>query len=161
MATFTDAKENEWTVFIDVPTVKRLREQKLDLLGLFDDGFKAFESLVADPVKLVDTISMVCQEQIIERGMDETAFAKCLYGDALARAVDALVEGISDFFHDPKRRQAVKSVFRKAKEIEAAMLDQAALEIEAVDVAEAVKMLQTEFTAPYGNSADSSASTPA
>lgn len=146
MATFKDANNEEWTVFIDIPTVKRLREHDRDVLGLFDDGFKGFEKLVGDPVRLVDTISLICQEQIQDRKMDDVAFAKALYGDALARAVDALVEGVSDFFHDPKRRETIKAVFRKAKEVESAMYEQAAMEVESVSVPDIMKMLEQEST---------------
>ena len=78
MAKFTDAKNQEWSVFIDIPTVKFLRQHELDVLGLFDDGFAGFEKLVADPVKLVDTISLVCQKQIKEREMGEDDFAGAL-----------------------------------------------------------------------------------
>lgn len=148
MAKFTDANDQEWSVFIDIPTVKFLRQHELDVLGLFDDGFAGFEKLVADPVKLVDTISLVCQKQIQERDMDEDAFAGALYGDALGRAVDALVEGVTDFFHDPKRRETIQMAFRKAKEVESVMLDYAAEEIESMDVAEKAKLLQTEFSEP-------------
>lgn len=160
MAKFTDAKDQEWIIFIDIPTIKLLQKHDLDVLGLFDDGFKGLEKLVADPVRLVDTISLVCQEQIKEREMDEDGFAKALYGDALGRAVDALVEGITDFFHDPKRRATIKSVFRKAKEVEAAMFDQAELEIASLDVNETAKALQSEWAAPSTNSRDSSGSIP-
>jgi hypothetical protein len=158
MAKFTDANNQDWTVFIDIPTVKFLRQHELDVLGLFDDGFAGFEQLVADPVKLVDTISLVCQKQINERDMDADAFAGALYGDALGRAVDALVEGITDFFHDPKRRETIQAAFRKAREVESVMLDYAAEEIASMDVLEKAKLLQTEFSEPSTKSQDSSES---
>ncbi len=156
MATFKDAQDRDWKLFIDIPTVKRLREHDLDVLGLFDDGFTEFEKLVGAPVRLVDTISLICQDEINDRDMDETGFAKALYGDALGRAVDALVEGISDFFHDPKRRETIRAVFRKAKEVEAAMIEHAAMEVEAINVQEVAKLLETESTAPSGRSQDTS-----
>lgn len=155
MAKFIDAQDKEWRVQIDVPTIKLLREHDLDVLGLFDDGFKGLEQLLADPVRLVDTLSLVCQDQIRETGLDEVGFAKALYGDALARAVDALVEGVSDFFHDPKRRETIKTVFRKAKAVEQAMYDQAAREVGAVDVGEAAKQLASELGELSTNSQDS------
>jgi len=155
MAKFTDAENREWTIRIDIPTIKLLREHDLDVLGLFDEGFQGLEKLVSDPVRLVDTISLVCQDQIKELDMDADSFARALYGDALARAVDALVEGITDFFHDPKRRETIKTVFRKAKEIEKAMFDQAALEVEAVNVQDMAKQLASEFGALSSKSQDS------
>ncbi len=155
MAKFTDAENREWTIRIDIPTIKLLREHDLDVLGLFDEGFQGLEKLVSDPVRLVDTISLVCQDQIKELDMDADSFARALYGDALARAVDALVEGITDFFHDPKRRETIKTVFRKAKEIEKAMFDQAALEVEAVNVQDMAKQLATEFGELSSKSQDS------
>lgn len=157
MAKFTDAEGREWTVFIDIPTVKRLRQHDLDVLGLFDEGFSGFEKLLADPVRLVDTISLICQEQIKERDMDENGFARALYGDALSRAVDALVEGITSFFHDPKRRESLRTVFRKAKEVESMMYDQAAKEVDAINVQDAARALGTALSEQSMKSEDSSA----
>lgn len=156
MAKFTDANDLEWMVFIDIPTVKLLRQHDLDVLGLFDEGFTGLEKLLGDPVRLVDTISLICQDQIKEREMDEVKFAKSLWGDALQRAVDALIEGITDFFHDPKRRESIKAVFRKSRQLESMMYDQAAAQIEAMDLNEAMKALQTELSEQHTKSGASS-----
>lgn len=156
MAEFTDANDRKWEVFIDIPTVKKLREHDLDVLNFFSGNMEVFEEVVGDPMKLVDTLWVVCRKQIGERGMDEEDFARGLYGDVLMSAAEALVEGICDFFPDPKRRASLKAVFRKTKEAESVMMDNAMARVEEMSVEDLVKAMETEFTKTSGGSQDTS-----
>lgn len=156
MADFTDAQDRKWSVSIDVPTIKKLKQYDLDVLGMFDEGFKGFEQLVGDPVRLVDTLWVVCEDEASGRGIDEVAFAKAMVGDAISRAVNALVEGVCDFFPDPKRRATIREVFRKATEVEATLLEGAHAQIEALSVTELAEAMLTEFTEKSGDSPGSS-----
>ena len=154
MANFTDAQDRTWKVFIDIPIVKKLKEHDLDILNFFANNFEVFEAIVGDPVRLVDTLWLVCEDQVKERGMDEVGFAKALYGDALMSAAEALVEGVCDFFPDPKRRASLRAVFRKSKEAEEILLDNAIAQIEALDVSEMAKAMETESIENSGDSQD-------
>lgn len=154
MAKFTDANGKTWDVFIDIPTIKKLRENQLDVLNMFSGKMEVFEQIIGDPVKLVDTMWLVCERQIAERGMDEDSFARSLFGDALLSAADALVEGVCDFFPDPKRRATLRAVLRKSREAEGMMMDRAMAQIEAMDVSEMAKVLEIEFTKTSGESQD-------
>ena len=60
MANFTDAQDRKWDVFIDIPTVKKLKEHDLDVLNFFSNNFEIFEEIVGDPVRRVDTLWLVC-----------------------------------------------------------------------------------------------------
>lgn len=160
MANFTDAQNREWKVFIDIPTVKKLKERDLDILKMFDGGMEVFEKIVGDPIRLVDTLWLVCEEQIKERGLDEVGFAKSLYGDTLMGASEALVEGVCDFFPDPKRRAGIRLMLRKSKEAGEIMLDQALAEVEGLDVSKIAEAVASESTAKSGEQPDTSASTP-
>ena len=157
MAKFKDSDDREWTLFIDIPAVKELRKHDLDVLGMFDGGFEVFEKLVGDPVRLVDTLWVLCTEQVSNRGMDETAFAKALYGDALLRATNALIEAVCDFFPDPKRRATIMMVFRKIQEAEGILLDNAQTQVEGLNVSEIAKEMEKEYTEKSGDSEGSSA----
>jgi len=147
MANFTDAQDRTWSVFIDIPTVKKLKGHDLDILKMFDGEMEVFEKIVGDPVELVDTLWLVCEDQIKERGLDEIGFAKALHGDALMGAAEALVEGVCDFFPDPKRRAGIRQMLRKSKEAGEIMMDQALAQVEEMDpnqIAEAVLKDSTE-----------------
>lgn len=154
MAKFTDANGKTWDVFIDIPIIKKLRENQLDVLNMFSGKMEVFEQIIGDPVKLVDTMWLVCERQIAERGMDEDGFARSLFGDALLSAADALVEGVCDFFPDPKRRATLRAVLRKSREAEGMMMDRAMAQVEAMDVSEMAKVLEIEFTKTSGELQD-------
>lgn len=158
MASFTDANGNEWTVQIDIPTVKELKKQDLDVLAMFEGEMQVFEKVIGDPITLVDTLWIVCKEQT-DQG--ETAFAKALVGDALMRAAHALVEAVIDFFPDPKRRQALKEMFRKIKETEAILLDNVEREMAALGPDEMAEAIRNALGEKSGESQDSLESTPA
>lgn len=156
MAKFTDAQDREWSVFIDIPTVKKLRSHDLDVLNFFSGEMEVFQSVVGDPVRLVDTLWLICESQIEDRGMDEEDFARSLHGDSLMHAAEALVEGICDFFPDPKRRASIRMMFRKTKEAEDILMDGAMLQLETMDAKELAKRLETEYTEKFGESQASS-----
>lgn len=133
MATFKDENGREWMVRVDVPAVKRLREHGLDILGIFDDGFKPIAELADDPCRLVDSLWIVCQEQAEKDGIGEEAFARRLFGDAIGDALNALVEAVADFFPNPKRRDALKAALRKIREAEATMIEMGAAQVGDLD----------------------------
>lgn len=155
MANFTDAQDRQWSIFIDIPTVKKLKAHDLDILKMFDDGMEVFEKIVGDPVSLVDTLWLVCEDQIKERELDEVGFAKALYGDALMGASEALVEGVCDFFPDPKRRAGIRQMLRKSKEAGEIMLDQALAQVEGLDPNQIAEAVLSESTEKSGEQPDS------
>jgi len=161
MASFTDAQSREWQIFIDVPTVKKLKQHKLDILAIFTGKMEVFEQVIGDPIQLVDTLWIVCEDQIRERGIDEVGFAKALYGDALMNAAEALVEGVCTFFPNPKQRAALRALLRKSKEVGDLMIDQAMKQIEGMNLDDLAKALETEYTEKSSELLDSSVSTPA
>ena len=156
MANFTDAQDREWKIFIDILTVKKLKQHDLDILNMFEGGMEVFESIIGDPIRLVDTLWLICEDQVQERGMDETGFAKALYGDALLSAAEALVEGVCDFFPDPKRRATLKAVLRKSREASEILLDRAMAQVEGIDIEDMVKALESEYTEKSGEQPDTS-----
>lgn len=157
MRSFKDEMDRTWGVPVDVPTVKRLREQGLDILNIFDDGFKPMAELVRDPVLLVDTLWVICSDQAEKDGVDEESFAKGLLGDAIGRAVDALVESVADFFPNPKRREALRAALRKIRDAEEVMIGLGASQIETLNAEEVAKSVATELTGPSGKPPDTSA----
>ena len=104
------------------------------------DVQQVLERLMVDPILLCDVVYVVCKGQADAEGISDEDFARAMAGDTIARAKQALVEDLVDFFPDPKDRENLRAALAKfnamadrAKELIKAKLDSPALsrEIEA------------------------------
>lgn len=140
MSKFVDNCNREWLVSINVAAVRRLRDRiDVDLYRLADDGLKSLSDLLNDPCKLVDVIYVLCEAQAKERGITDEQFGEGLGGDSLNHASDAFVEGLVNFFPDPKARAALRKAVAKAKDLSEVLIREAEAEIEGVSVPELVQ----------------------
>ena len=117
MRTFRDNDGREWTVAINVGSMKRIR----DMAGVdvFGGGLPAFvEDVTANPVMLADVLYAVIQPQAEKREVTPELFAEAVAGDVIEHAADALLSELVDFF--PKaRREILKKILETSKEVEA------------------------------------------
>ena len=141
MSQFKDAQGREWTVRIDVNALRAVRDA-LDFDLLSKRGVEQLGDLAADPILLVATLYVLCKDQIAERELSEKVFAAALYGDAIAEAVDALLEGLIAFFPERQRR-ALMAVMARIDKVQATAMDkvEAALESGAMD-----QMIEDQIT---------------
>jgi hypothetical protein len=163
--TFTDNTGHEWTVSVNVASLKRVRDLVgVDLMELpsFDQASPAgslLHRLGSDPILLVDVLFATLKPQADERGVSDEQFAEALGGDALANATDALIIECVGFFRGGVRT-ALQTVLDKAKKADAILMEQlaAAVADPALDAAidEAVK----QAGSASGGAPASSASTP-
>jgi len=117
MGQFKDSTGRDWRIEINVATVKLVREiLKVDLLDL--DGGTLIKQLIDDPVLLVDVIYVVCQDQAIDSGVTDQQFGRAMSGDAIDRATQCLLEALTDFFPQHRRR-LLKTAVRRFEELEA------------------------------------------
>jgi hypothetical protein len=93
MTRFTDRHGREWGLTLTVGLVKTLRENGLDLNALLRSGEAMGDLLAADPEQLVAAMRHTV---VPPPGRDE--FEDGLDGDALHRAITALLEEAADFF---------------------------------------------------------------
>jgi len=115
MHTFKDANDKEWSVILDVNMTRQIRtELGVDLHKLDKDSVS---SLTSDDEKLVDVLSIICQEQIKKQGLDGAGFARCLIGGALDDSCDALMDELV-FISRRSRSQVVATAWEKAKAAE-------------------------------------------
>jgi hypothetical protein len=127
MPSFKDTNGKEWTVRIDAPKIREVRSIcSLDLAA--NDG-SAFQKLADDVVLLVDTLWVLCREQA--NGVTDVQFGQALVGDPLEAATKALIDGLLDFFPQPKR-----SLLRSLYENQQSMM------------AEGSKMVEEKITDP-------------
>jgi hypothetical protein len=135
MATFTDAAGETWTIEISVDEIRLLRKElKVDLLALLEDNGLLLRKLVADPILLVDVISILCTDQIKSRDLDERAFAKRLVGHGLEAALDCLIEAIANFT-PPRQGAVIRQMWAKTKELDHRAMDRLTTKLESPDLA--------------------------
>lgn len=104
---FTDAKNDEWTIVVNVGTAKAVRDAtEVDLLETARGSFEEVQRVTSDPYLFGSVLYALCETEIEERGLSETEFAeRFANADVIDAAATALLEAIIDFF--PRRSQPV------------------------------------------------------
>lgn len=124
MRTFTDVTGRPWTVTVTVDTIRRVRSlTSIDLLDVINGTL--IERLTNDPVLLCDVLYAVVKPEADAHSLSDIDFGRCLAGDVIEHATRALLEGLVDFFPNPRRR-----LLAKALETLAAWQDQAVTQAE-------------------------------
>jgi hypothetical protein len=133
MRNFIDSSGRVWVVDINVATVKRVKAlAQINLLEVVQGDL--IERLSTDPVLLADVLYAVCQPQALREQVSDEAFGQALAGDVIDRATTALLEGLIEFFPEPRRRLLEKATAKyrqvqtKALELLEANLDNPQLE---------------------------------
>ena len=133
MRNFIDSSGRVWVVDINVATVKRVKAlAQINLLEVVQGDL--IERLSTDPVLLADVLYAVCQPQALREQISDEAFGQALAGDVIDRATTALLEGLIEFFPEPRRRLLEKATAKyrqvqtKALELLEANLDNPQLE---------------------------------
>lgn len=102
---FTDEKQRQWSVFIGVSQLRKVREQtSFDGAGLLLQ--ETFQKL-NDPVLLVDVLWVLLESQANAKQISQEEFAEGFVGDAIERALDSLVGAVSDFLPSTQRAALV------------------------------------------------------
>lgn len=103
MQKYIDCLGRVWVVTIDVATIKRVRSLTgVNLLEIVEG--ELIERLSNDPVLLCDVLYAVLEPQAKTQNVSEEAFGQGLAGNAIADATTALLQGLIDFFPEPKSR---------------------------------------------------------
>lgn len=150
MRSFKDQAGKEWKISIDTGAVRMLRrELNVDLVDV-----PAFSELVGkDPVRLVEVLFQLCQDQASEAGISPDQFAKGFAGDALERGGEALMNELVDFFPSAQRG-TLRKVKETGRKLQTEILKTIDAKLDAIDPAEMVKNL-------LSTSGESSTSSPA
>lgn len=157
MKTFRDNAGREWLVEVNGTTAKRVRGLLgVNLFALVDDGFAGLGRLLADPIDFLDVLYVLCKPEADARGISDEDFGRAMGGDALGAASDAFLAEYTDFFPDRRKREALRKVLSKGREVGEILLARAEAELDALDVAS----LATRSNGSSTASPASSASTP-
>lgn len=139
LKTFTDTEGRQWTVAVNAWTVRRVYENANCLLtSLTDNDFRVLSELYSDPLLLVSVLWWICEDQALEAGVSQQEFAEAFSGDVIGVARDCLLEGITNFFDDPDRREslrlAIQAITRLGNRVAARAAKMATEQTEKMDV---------------------------
>lgn len=156
MKTFRDESGREWAIVIHVSAIKRVRELLgIDLYKLIDDGFKPLGELMADPVRLVDVLYVLCKREADERHVSDEQFGEAMYGETIERAGAAFLDEFAGFF-PPRVQAGLRKLIAETDKVRGHLLDDMDRRLAGIDAESEARSL----IASFGNSPDNSASTP-
>lgn len=150
MHTFRDNANREWAVEINTTAIKRVRGLiDLDLLSLIDDGFAGLGALLADPIRLVDTLYALCKPEADRLGISDEDFGRAMWGDAIGAGTDAFLAEFTDFFPDPRVRSALARMLASGRVIRDRVMERLGERIESLDLdSEARRLIGSSGAAP-------------
>jgi hypothetical protein len=112
MKVWKDAVGREWSLTLNVRTVKQVRDEiRIDLT----QTEKSLPLVMDDPVALGDILWVLCRKQAEERGINQDQFLEALKGEALDEARTQFVEEWVSFF--PPSETAKRYVIRQTLEM--------------------------------------------
>ncbi len=174
MSTFKDNAGRDWTVDVNVDSIKRVRKLvDVDLLTAVDGSL--FKRLGDDHVLLIDVIYALCKPAADAANVTDEDFGRAMGGDVIEHATDALLSSTIAFFPRAQREMLGKIV-AKMKQIDAkrgAVIDtqlsdesldeliDSALTEGAKNLSERIRQDLEKLTTSSGSLPESSASTPA
>lgn len=117
MARFVDAMGRDWSVEINVPAMRRVKELTGKHLGkLLENECALFSEITSDPILFADVLRAICSPQITERNLTAEQFEESLAGDAAERAAEAFWGAVVDF--SPSRiRQPLRDLATKGEQL--------------------------------------------
>ena len=102
VSSWKDRDGRAWSTSISVTTIARVREATgVNLLEIVEG--KLLPQFLDDPLLLVEVLYVVSKPQIDERNVSKDAFGDLFVGDVTIDAVNALVQGLLDFFPSGRR----------------------------------------------------------
>lgn len=115
MKTFSTTDGLEWSIVVNVLTIKRVMDGTgLKLTDLFSTADK-IQQFFADEVKICEVLFATIKPQADERGKSIEDFLAVIDGTVIENAMEALLAEIADFFQEP-RRGLLKQVLAKYRE---------------------------------------------
>jgi len=159
MKQFNDSKGNTWRVEMNVGTIKRIRDTcGIDLLEA--PKGQVIVDLSENEVLILEVLLATLRPQIDQQGMSDDEFFACLVGDGIDKAYIALLDDLADFFRDPAKRRAMKTLLNKLRETEARADKLMADRVNDPRIDKAINQAFEDASRRFTDSLDSLASTP-
>ncbi len=131
MKAFVDNLGRTWSLAINVTALRKIRAVlKIDLYKMLEKEPQKFDETLSDPMALVDLLFVLCQDQALAQSISDEDFGAALFGDAIEKAVEALVQELIDFFPNARVRAGLKMMRAKIASIRDQALTQMESELE-------------------------------
>jgi hypothetical protein len=102
VSSWKDRDDRTWSTSISVTTIARVKEATgVNLLDIVEG--KLLPQFLDDPLLLVEVLYVISKSQVDERNVSQDAFGDLFIGDVTVDAVNALVQGLLDFFPSGRR----------------------------------------------------------
>jgi|688.fasta_scaffold07497_19 hypothetical protein len=109
-AKFKDTEGRDWSLRLDVATLRRVRDlTSVDLGKLFSDP-QQLANLHADIILFVDVLFAIVKPTADARGVSDIQFGQSLAGDVLESAVLAFETSVVDFLPERDRRAVLRQL---------------------------------------------------
>jgi hypothetical protein len=109
-AKFKDTEGREWSLRLDVATLRRVRDlTSVDLGKLFSDP-QQLANLHSDIILFVDVLFAIVKPTADARGVSDIQFGQSLAGDVLESAVLAFETSVVDFLPERDRRAVLRQL---------------------------------------------------
>lgn len=156
---FHDASGRTWQVAVNIWTVKQARALLgLDIPALMGDRCKGLGELVADEVRLVDLLYVLCRDQAEAAGVSDREFGEAMLGPSIIEGRDAFVEALACFFTDPRQGEALRKLSQTARAAEEKMLAELERRTKAINPVSMGKDLAARLIRKSGTAPESSGS---
>lgn len=118
---FKDTAGREWRCICNVHTMSRVRKETgLDLTKTINKDSNVIETIAGDVSVFFEVMLALLHDQMVEQNVSPEEFGAAINDeDVVGEALQALVEGILDFF-PADRRGPLKMAFRKVWKLAAA-----------------------------------------
>ncbi len=126
MQKFIDVNGVEWSIELNIGTVRDIRRRAKTVESLKDVDFLDYAALLIslnDVFFAADLLYVVCENEARERGVDEESFGRALKGKCLFDGISALTAEYLDFFPDPTTSSKMADVVAKNKATQTALCD--------------------------------------
>ena len=143
MKSFSDSQGRNWSIDINVDTLRRVKSQTdVDLTKLVDARNETFQNVVQDYFLMFDLLHALVEPQFSKHGITGKEFGVALDEASLESAVRALIEAVIDFFREEKRlvlRKAFTKVMGAAERHQAEAIEKANKELDSPQFDQAVE----------------------
>ena len=126
MQKFKDVNGREWSIELNISTIRKLRKATASVEGFEDFDILDYAGVLTrmnDPIFAADLLFLVCRDQLDAAGIDDETFGRSLQGRALFDGVTAFLAEYVDFFPEPTVAEKIATVIEKTREAQTELAD--------------------------------------
>lgn len=126
MQKFKDVNGREWSIELNIATIRKLRKATANVEGFEDFDILDYAGVLTrmnDPLFAADLLFLVCRDQLDAAGIDDETFGRSLKGRALFDGVTAFLAEYVDFFPEPTVAEKIATVIEKTRTAQTELAD--------------------------------------